>query len=311
MRKLRHAGVDDIELEECNDCDLVKNCSDKCREEHRKQHKKDCKNFCLRNLIAAISETWNAERAAEIRDEILFRQPESSHLGECLICFLPLSLDQGKSTIHTCCSKIICNGCVYAQDLYANYTSNIHDNDRVKAFRCPFCREPVTADDEQYSIRQMERIKASDPAALSHMGGKCYDEGDYDGALEYLTKAAELRDVNAHFLLGMMYKNGRGMKKDKEKAVHHYEKAAIGGHPTARNNLGYYEEENGNIERAVKHYIIAANLGNEVSMKTLWAMFKDGDITKEDLETTLRTHKTAIDAMKSSQRDAAERAFRA
>ena len=32
------AGVDDIKLEECNDCDLVKYCSDKCREEHREQH---------------------------------------------------------------------------------------------------------------------------------------------------------------------------------------------------------------------------------------------------------------------------------
>lgn len=32
-------------------------------------------------------------RAAEIHDDILFRQPESSHLGECPICLLPLSLD--------------------------------------------------------------------------------------------------------------------------------------------------------------------------------------------------------------------------
>jgi len=70
------AEVDDIELEECDGCDLVKYCSDKCREEHRKHHEKDCNNFFLRNLIAAISETWNAEQAAEIRDEILFRQPD-------------------------------------------------------------------------------------------------------------------------------------------------------------------------------------------------------------------------------------------
>ena len=29
------AAVDDIKLEECTDCDLVKYCSDKCREDHR------------------------------------------------------------------------------------------------------------------------------------------------------------------------------------------------------------------------------------------------------------------------------------
>ena len=36
------AEVDDIELEECDGCDLVKYCSDKCREEHREQHDEEC-----------------------------------------------------------------------------------------------------------------------------------------------------------------------------------------------------------------------------------------------------------------------------
>lgn len=59
----------------------------------------------------------------------------------------------------------------------------------------------------------------------------------------------------------------------------------------------------------MKHFIIAANLGYELSMENLWFLFKDGDMTKEDLEATLRTHKTALDEMKSAQRDAAEVAF--
>ena len=171
---------------------------------------------------------------------------------------------------------------------------------------CPFCREPTATSEEESDKRLMKRVKANDPAALSQMGSRCYVEGDYDAAFEYLTKAAELGDTAAHFNLGLMYWKGGGVEKDEEKAVYYYEKAAIGGDPQARNNLGYYEEENENIERAVKHYIIAANLGNEVSMKTLWAMFKDGDISKEDLEATLRSHQAAIDATKSSQRDAAD-----
>ena len=293
------AEVDDIELEECNDCDLVKYCSDKCREEHRKHHEKDCNNFFLRNLIVAISEAWNAEQAAEIRDEILFRQPDETHHGECPICFLPLPLDNEKSTIHVCCSKIICNGCVYAHDK------------SIGSGRCPFCREPVTADDEQYSIRQMERIKASDPAAICGMGGECHYKGDYEGEFEYLTKAAELGDLNAHYHLELMHGKGEGAEKDDGRAMYHWEKAAIGGHPFARYYLACYEERNGNVERAVKHFIIAANLGDENSMKALWVEFKDGNITKEDLEATLRSHQAALDAMKSAQRDAAERAFRA
>ena len=37
------AEVDDIKLEECDGCDLVKYCSDKCREEHREKHGEECK----------------------------------------------------------------------------------------------------------------------------------------------------------------------------------------------------------------------------------------------------------------------------
>ena len=58
--------------------------------------------------------------------------------------------------------------------------------------------------------------------------------------------------------------------------------------------------------RAAKHFIIAANLGDDDSMKALWGVYKDGDITKEDLDATLRTHHAAINEMKSPQRDAAK-----
>jgi len=63
--------VDDIKLKNCNACYLVKYCSIECQKNHRKQHKKECK-----------------ERMAELREELLFKQPESSHLGDCPICFL-------------------------------------------------------------------------------------------------------------------------------------------------------------------------------------------------------------------------------
>jgi TPR repeat protein len=200
-----------------------------------------------------------------------------------------------KSTFHTCCSKLICNGCRYA-----------HERSNGGGDRCPFCREPTPKDDEENRKRMMERIKANDPAAMKHFGDRCYKEGDYDNAFEYLTKAAELGDAAAHFKLGWMYENGEGVEKDEEKAVYHYETAAIGGHPDARHNLGEYEEENGNTERAVKHFIIAANLGDELPMKKLWKHYSAGNITKEDLEATLRTHQAAIDEMKSPEREAAE-----
>jgi hypothetical protein len=103
-----------------------------------------------------------------------------------------------------------------------------------------------------------------------------------------------------------MYYNGEGVEKDEEKRVYHLEKATIGGHPEARYTLACIEHNNGNMGRAVKHLIIAANLGHEKSMKALWAEFRDGNITKEDLDTTLRTHQAALDEMKSPEREAGE-----
>jgi hypothetical protein len=276
------AEVDDIKLEECNGCDLVKYCRDECQKNHREQHEEECKN-----------------RKALLRDKRLFTQPDESHRGECPLCFLPLPLDPRKSMFWTCCSEVICMGCVFA-----NYKSNGYDE--AKAKKCPFCREPAADDDEEEHKRETERVKANDPAALRRMGGKCYKEGDKEGAFEYWTKAADLGDLDAHYDLGIMYKNGEGVEEDKEKMVYHYEKAAIGGHPIARYNLAAIEGRNGNAGRSAKHYIIAANLGDERSMKTLWAMFKKGDITKEDLNATLRTHQAALDGMKSEQRNYAD-----
>ena len=69
------AEGDDIKLKKCA-CHLVKYCSVACQKAHRPKHKKECK-----------------KRAAELKDEILFKQPESSHLGDCPICCLPLPID--------------------------------------------------------------------------------------------------------------------------------------------------------------------------------------------------------------------------
>jgi hypothetical protein len=271
------AEVDDIKLEDCDGCDLVKYCSDGCQEGHREKHSEECKR-----------------RATVLHDKKLFSQPDGTHHGECPICFLPLPLDHQKSTFKSCCSKLVCNGCCYAHHIKSGNQT------------CPFCREPL-ADDEERKKRTMKRIKAGDLAALQFMGEKCHKEADYDGAVKYWRRAAGLGDVDSHYMLGCMYERGEGVDEDMEKAGYHWEKAAIGGHPWARHVLALAEAATGNMERAVKHFIIAANLGKEDSMKELWGHYAKGDMTKEDLEATLRSHKAAIDEMKSSQREEAER----
>ena len=269
-------ALDDVKLKKCA-CELVKYCSVECQKNHRSRHKKACK-----------------QRMTEIRDDLLFTQPDGSHRGECPICFLPMPLGGQKRGFWACCSKLICEGCVYV-----HYVKNGNSN-------CPFCRE-LAVGEEECRKRVMERIKANDPAAMRQMGTERYNDEDYDSAFEYWTMAAELGDAESHYQLSAMCWKGCGVEKDEEKAIHHWEKAAMGGHPYARYNLGCYEEGNGNIERAVKHYIIAAKLGLEKSMKELWEYYSAGHITKEELEATLRTHKAAIDEMKSPEREKAEK----
>eukprot|EP00577_Skeletonema_sp_RCC1716_P020069 CAMPEP_0113420138 /NCGR_PEP_ID=MMETSP0013_2-20120614/27172_1 /TAXON_ID=2843 ORGANISM="Skeletonema costatum, Strain 1716" /NCGR_SAMPLE_ID=MMETSP0013_2 /ASSEMBLY_ACC=CAM_ASM_000158 /LENGTH=316 /DNA_ID=CAMNT_0000307605 /DNA_START=18 /DNA_END=968 /DNA_ORIENTATION=- /assembly_acc=CAM_ASM_000158 len=282
------AEVDDIELKNCDDCDLVRYCSDKCQQDHRPNHEAVCK-----------------ERAVVLRDEILFRLPESSR-GDCPICCLPISLDNLKSTLQTCCSKLICNGCVYANMLRERGNNLKH--------RCPFCRHPMPKTKKENQKNRKKRVAVKDPVALRELGGEHYGKGDYSGAVPYLTEAAAFGDMYAHYSLSIMYGEGKGVEKDDEMAWYHLEEAAIGGHHLARYNLAVRERENGRFDRAVKHFIIAANLGDDASIKQLRIGYifslgyTEGKARKEDFASALRAHQAAVDGMKSPQREAAAKA---
>jgi TPR repeat protein len=163
--------------------------------------------------------------------------------------------------------------------------------------------------DEEIHQNMMERVKANDPVAIFQMGVTCFDEGDYVGAVEYFTKAAALGSAMAHFNLSVLYRKGQGVEKDMKKEIYHLEIATIGGHAGARFNLGYYEWNNGRPERAMKHWIIAAKLGYDDSLDEVKKGFVDGIVSKEEYAAALRGHQAAVDATKSEQREAAEKAI--
>ena len=52
-----------------------------------------------------------------------------------------------------------------------------------------------------------------------------------------------------------------------KKKIYHLEQAAIDGHPEARCTLGMHEKKNWRFDSAMKHFIIAANLGHDDAMK--------------------------------------------
>ena len=158
------AENDDIKLKECDGCDLARYCSDECKHNHKLQHEENCK-----------------KRSAELRDELLFKQPESSHLGDCPICCLPMPLDIEKSNMYDCCSKSICDGCAYAN------TKRNMEMRRVQS--CPFCRELLPDEtDEEFEKRTMKRIEANDPVAIVQEGSKQCEKGDIEVHLSILQR---------------------------------------------------------------------------------------------------------------------------
>ena len=107
--------------------------------------------------------------------------------------------------------------------------------------------------------------------------------------------------------MSCLYRNGEGVdvEKDGKRARYHLKEAAIGGHPDARHNLGCEEHNNGRAGRAAKHWIIAAKLGYDQSLKCVMGLCKRGHVSKEDFAAALHGHKAAIDATKSPQREEA------
>jgi tetratricopeptide (TPR) repeat protein len=259
--------------------------SDKLGCRHADLHTK--KKFIKENITEILDEM-------SARDKKLFTQPDGSHFGECPICLLPLPLDPRKWILNSCCCKRLCIGCDHA--------NKIREIQLRQQQKCAFCREPLRGTDEEIEKDQKKRIKANDPIALLQMGKKCCREEDYDGAFEYFTKAAELGDMDGHYELSCLYHQEKGVERNMEKLVHHLEEAAIGGHPLARYNLGVHE---GSIDRAVKHYIIAAKLGDDEALDAVKEGYKRGYASKEDFATALRGHQAAVDETKSEQRTAA------
>jgi hypothetical protein len=77
---------------------------------------------------------------------------------------LPLPAAPRKCKIQTCCSKIICVGCLYADS-----------GMRL----CPFCRHPEPETDAEIDILLMKRVMTNEPSALFQVGTLRDDEEDY------------------------------------------------------------------------------------------------------------------------------------
>ena len=108
-----------------------------------------------------------------------------------------------------------------------------------------------------------------------------------------------------HINIGCSYDGGFGVKQDEKKARHYYELAVMGGCMMSRHNLGVMDCEKGNMDRALKHYMIAVRGGDSNAVKGVQELFKRGYATKDDYSKALQSYQEYLNEIKSDQRDKA------
>jgi len=209
-----------------------------------------------------------------------------------------------------CCGKIICSGCIHA--VITNFESPENRDNYVKmdAPLCPFCRTPQATTEKEMIERYKQRVDLNDANAIYNFGTFYYQGANGFSknrakALKFYHRAGNLGAISGYYNIGHAYFSGVGVEKDNMKARHYTELAAIRGHAKARYHLGIMENKEGNKERALKHYMIAAGFGCNHSLKQVRALYMDGYATKEEYSTALRLYQTYLDEVKSDQRDAA------
>lgn len=268
----------------CNKCNSVMYCNAACKKRHRTKHKKACER-----------------RVAEFHDEKLFKQPPP--MEDCPICFLRLPSVMSGSTYMSCCGKMICTGCTHAP---------VYDNEGnvIAEKTCPFCRTPNPITNEELIKRYEKRMELNDATAIYTLG-VIHDRGS-DGfrpnqakALKLWHRAAELGFAQAYHNLSCSYNDGSGVEVDQKKAKYYLELAAMKGSGQSRHNLGVNEEEEGRMDRALKHYIIATKDGCIESLECIKMLYSDGYASRDDYANALRSYQAYLDEIKSDQRDEA------
>ena len=258
-----------------------------------KQHNND-KNI---NEVIAL----DLKNVEKISDEELFKQPPATE--DCPICFLLLPTFNSGRKYQTCCGKVICSGCIHAP-VYDDQGNEVDNK------KCPFCRVVAPYTQEEALERETTRMEAGDSMAIYNRGNY-YARGihnfpqDIDKAFELWHLAAELGDAKAYNNIGACYDNGYGVEVDKKKAFHYYELAVMKGNVAARHNLGIMEENAGNMDRSLKHHMIAVRGGDNDSLMEIQDLYSNGQATKEDYTKALRLYQAYLSEIRSSQRDKA------
>ncbi len=119
----------------------------------------------------------------------------------------------------------------------------------------------------------METQKIQDSQILYNLGNKYIEKKNYNEAKRYYELAAKQNNTDALMKLGILYRDGLGVKKDPNKTFKYFELAAKLGNDNALFYLSiFYQNGFGtkkNINRARRYYKLAVRYGVSEAMTNL------------------------------------------
>ena len=112
------------------------------------------------------------------------------------------------------------------------------------------------------------------------------NDDDIDLAWQYLKKAEALNSISAINTIGLCYLNGYTLdkKKNLNKAIEYFEKAASNNYVYAYNNLGKIYEEKKEYDKAIEYYSLSANKEDSWACNKLGLIYFNGIYTKKDVK---------------------------
>lgn len=172
-------------------------------------------------------------------------------------------------------NTVIANGCV--EGYFGSASIAYTEKDYATALE--YYNKAIEGQEQLYISIAMNQI-----GLMYHVGHGV--EQDYDKALEWYKKAADLGNTNAMCNIGFMYGEGLGVEQDYDKVMEWYEKAADLGYPSAMYSIGFmYQYELGveqDYDKAMMWYEKAADLGDAKAMYNIGYMYENGLGVKQD-----------------------------
>ena len=124
-------------------------------------------------------------------------------------------------------------------------------------------------------------------------GIESYKQSKYKKAMESFLIASNNDDNRAMLVIGIMYANGDGVQKDKEKSFEWFKKAANTGNLHAFNKLGNIYATEEDYAKAFKWFKKAADVGDSKAAYNLGYFYTGGLGVKMDLEKALSWYEKA------------------